>query len=608
MFFYSRKIKRLVPSLISCIIITTLVGYLFISPSEISYSASWSTGIAALAGISNLYLLKQETDYFSHSADLNLFTQTWSLGVEEQFYFIFPILFILCSVLRKKKTNGYANALVLVLILSIISFTYYLDLSRTNTSAAFLLMPARFWELGAGCFLILFRNSHQAAQVRDYPKGIIALLGLSILIGMLFVSQDFQSSSRIIVVICTTTLLWAFEKTTIIMNILSYKWMVQIGLLSYSLYLWHWSVLVVSRWTIGITKWTVPVQVALILVLANVSYFWIEEPFRRFQWSQAKIKTIIYGLIILLISSAFLFYCGNNLKGYLFTGKESIKVAGVWSLSDSWTHKNKIVWTAESCTLQNDEDIGKRISFSNCSFGDWQSAKRRHLVIGDSFSAAEISMLKSLHDYDVSTSVTVTSSWGASPSPGIPNTSSWSKTNTYYWEELVPELLTYLRSGDILLLINNINNYSPSKQTKQSRNSILTLVESVEEFTKELDQKGIGIMFQSATPFMREANCTPLSSAQWFNLTCNYLSKSISLRRRSLLHDALLDIQKRHQNFYVLDIFHDLCPGAICKYTTDDGVYLFRDKYAHPSVEGARRSSESLNRAVNELKSRLSTQ
>lgn len=608
LFFYSKRIKRLLPALISCIIITALVGYLFISPAEISYSASWSTGIAAFAGISNLYLLNQETDYFGQGAELNLFTQTWSLGVEEQFYIVFPILLLLCHVLGKKKADDYANALIAVLILSIISFIYYSDLSKTDMSAAFFLMPARFWELGAGCFIILFRNSYQAPQSRDYPKRIIALLSIAILIGMLFASKDFQAHSRIIIVICTAILLWTFDKTTRSINILSYKWIVRIGLLSYSLYLWHWSVLVISRWTIGVTKWTIPIQVALIFLLSVISYAWIETPLRHSQWPQKKLDVILLGVITLLVSSAFLFYVGNNLKGYLFTGKESIKVGGVWSLSDSWVHKDKIVWTAEKCTLQDDEDVGKSISFSDCSFGSWQSAATRYLVVGDSSSAAEIAMLKSLHDDDVNTSVTITSSWGASPVRGIPNTSPWSKTNDYYWEELIPELLTYLRRGDILLIIDNVNDFSPVKHTEQSRNRILTLTESLEQFTKDLDQKGIGIIFQTGTPFIKDANCTPLSSAQWFNRTCNYLSKSASLSRRAPLHNALLDIQKRYQNFYVLDIFHDLCPGSVCKYTTDDGVYLFRDKYAHPSVEGSKLASESLIQAANQLKSRLSAE
>ncbi|MCX5931498.1 MAG: acyltransferase, partial [Cyanobacteria bacterium] len=86
--FYTRRVKRLIPALVVCVLLTSLVLSLFLPNPGISLI----TGIAALFGVSNIYLQIIATDYFGTSAELNAFTHTWALGVEEQFYLLFPLL------------------------------------------------------------------------------------------------------------------------------------------------------------------------------------------------------------------------------------------------------------------------------------------------------------------------------------------------------------------------------------------------------------------------------------------------------------------------------------------------------------------------------------
>src|SRR5579859_6248198 len=79
--FFERRVRRLLPALIACVVLTTAVGLPFIPPDSDYFLASWRTGVSSLFGLSNLYLHRQAMDYFAASSELNLFTQTWSLGV-----------------------------------------------------------------------------------------------------------------------------------------------------------------------------------------------------------------------------------------------------------------------------------------------------------------------------------------------------------------------------------------------------------------------------------------------------------------------------------------------------------------------------------------------
>ena len=280
--FYARRIKRLLPALL----VSGLVSALLICLINPKPDLDIKTGISSLFGAANLWLYGQSTNYFDKPAELNIFTQTWSLGIEEKFYFVFPLLVWLSGFSRSMK-NGRRNLAVATSILLTASLLLYAYLSRTNQSAAFYLMPSRFWELSAGCLSLLAVT--QWPQLKEKLRWISPALAVGLIIFILNLVVKTRESIGIVAL--TSLLLIRLQPSDWTYRILCTTVMQWLGQISYSLYLWHWIILVFSRWTIGIHAWTIPIQVGLILATASLSHHFVEKPIRHSNWSSTSLQT-----------------------------------------------------------------------------------------------------------------------------------------------------------------------------------------------------------------------------------------------------------------------------------------------------------------------------
>ncbi len=311
--FYERRIKRLIPALVLFVLVTSIMICL-VNPSPML--ALW-TGLTSLFGLSNLYLLRHSTDYFAQSTELNPFVHTWSLGVEEQFYFVFPFLLWL-SGYSQEKENGTRNLLLSVGGLSIASLLGFAYLHKVDQSAAYFLMPVRFWELAAGCFVfVALRKNFLILNKIKFIPGFLVFLGM---ISVLFMPISKTVTATILIVLLTSILISNLREDSVVFRFLTAKKIVYVGAISYSLYLWHWGIISISHWTIGIYWWTVPFQAALMFLLAAASYRFVETPLRSKTWFNVRWKTFIGGGVAVFASVCMIFILALPLNGYLYTG------------------------------------------------------------------------------------------------------------------------------------------------------------------------------------------------------------------------------------------------------------------------------------------------
>ena len=586
--FYERRIKRLVPALSVFVLITSIAICLF-NPTP---GLSLLTGMTSLFGLSNLYLLKQSTDYFAQSTELNVFTHTWSLGVEEQFYILFPFLIWFSGFGRQTK-NGARNLFLAVGALTIASLIGFLYLYPANQPAAYFLMPSRFWEMAAGC--LIFIGFQKRASIEQLLEKVPPLLVLALIVGVMYLPMSMAAASTIAVVALSSILIASLKEQTAAFKVFTNPKVVYIGLISYSLYLWHWGVLSISRWTIGIHWWSVPFQVALMLGLAIASYRWIETPLRKGNWFGKRWKTLVVGGGILVTLSGGLVALGKPMKGQLFLGDKKIasQIGSLGNLSNSTFASSK--WSIKDCVYSSDQDVGKSINIKDCSLAPYRENNKTVLVIGNSQSVAQLRMYEKIAETGVN--VILTSGWGCHMPSRLKTQNQWRMPCDFYQERVVPSLFDAIREGDTVALISDFSTFSKSNNNKlvgfdQDEADILidgipsSYERRISEFSsgidtlaKTLSSRGISLIIQHMGPLTRKLpeaqKCASLF--RWSDAKCEYVDRSRHIEARKNFDFVLQNLAKANSNIFIFDPFFDVCPGEKCTYTSDSGILLFRD-------------------------------
>ncbi|MDX2307533.1 MAG: acyltransferase family protein [Hyphomicrobium sp.] len=273
--FYERRIRRLFPALFAMLGVCLIAGQFLLLPREFDEFAQ--SLAAATLFVSNIFFW-QTTDYFAGPAHLKPLLHTWSLAVEEQFYIVFPVLLAVLHAHARKYL------LAMVAVLALVSLALAEWAVHAKPIAAFYLMPARFFELAIGALLALGVGGATVPQwAREVAAGL-GLLCLTAAIALFGPEAPFPGLSALIPCFGAALIIWAGEKgTPRSAAILTARPMVGVGLISYSLYLWHWPLLAFARQASGeiLSPATIAILVIASFALALLSWHFVEQPFRH---------------------------------------------------------------------------------------------------------------------------------------------------------------------------------------------------------------------------------------------------------------------------------------------------------------------------------------
>lgn len=275
--FYERRIRRLVPPLLCVILASIPFAWIYLLPASlIDFSGS---AVASIFFYSNFYWYFGLQEYGAESALLQPMLHTWSLAVEEQFYLFYPVILLF---LIKRFPRHIVTTLVAGSLLSALLAIYT---NTQNPSFAFYMFLCRFWELLAGCLCAEIKRKETLAEQPSRTSGFLSLFGLVIILASVFFADVNDNHPGIVTlapVAGTMLIILCAQPGVLAYRILAFRPVVFVGLVSYSLYLWHYPVFAFARISdpaptdVDKLQW-----IALSFVLATLTYYLVERPTRN---------------------------------------------------------------------------------------------------------------------------------------------------------------------------------------------------------------------------------------------------------------------------------------------------------------------------------------
>jgi peptidoglycan/LPS O-acetylase OafA/YrhL len=382
--FYNRRIRRIIPVLMFITLSSIPIAYIFLLPYnliEFSNSIFYSTFF-----LSNIFFILDGLQYGTNLSISKPFLHTWSLSVEEQFYVFFPLLTLFFLKFIKKYI---LELFIAILIMSLLVAEWQ---SNQNQLSNFYLLSSRIWELFAGVIVAFLHNKNISLIKKRHFLEIITLFSFLLIISsFIFFNNELKHPSllTLIPVLSTSLIIYVNTDKTLLYKFLSLKIFVYIGLISYSLYLWHFPILSFMHLLGFNGNFFSFIGLIISLPLSIITYHFVEKRFRNLSLINNKFCYFSLSLSILII-------CIFT----LFTHK-----------TDGFIDRSKILFKNDMAQkpweiLKNSNNEMCHLKINNfCNF-NYENSTGNIFLVGDSHM---ITLGKSLYDYSYQKKINFTS-------------------------------------------------------------------------------------------------------------------------------------------------------------------------------------------------------
>lgn len=574
--FYARRIKRIFPALL--LILSACYGFGWFTLLDDEFR-QLGKHIAGGAGFVSNLVLWSEVGYFDNSVETKPLLHLWSLGVEEQFYIVWPILLWVAWRFR-------FNVLALTILLGAVSFFLSVKGVKHDAIATFYSPHTRFWELLAGT-LLAWLTLYKTRAVRKRLGHVLSVLGVCLLVfGFFRINKglNFPGKWALVPVLGAVLIIAAGPDAWFNRRVLGNKLAVWFGLISFPLYLWHWPLLSFARIVEGEVP-TVGIRVAAVLLailLAWLTYRLVELPLRS-RW-QGRSKVIV---LVLLAAG-----CGAT--GYATYTQDSI--AQRTHNQKLMAYQNSIKVTERAAECFEIPYAYKKPDGWFCGLGE-RGAPVEYFAYGDSHALSLVPALeKFARDHKVGMKFTGTS--GCPSLLGIQSLRGEAGIEKHNCQALNERIFNDVRASGIkhVILINRWTYYTSSPSRPSEFNGIArdpsakaTVQSSTHDLVWAMDntvsryaQIGVNVIFIEDNPQQRYEPKDVLRRGR--GIEREYLKLSVS-REEHVRNQAFVNAALRKTSATIINFDRALCPGDICP-LVEGNAFLYSDD-DHLSITGA---------------------
>jgi len=572
--FYIRRIKRLFPALIFMIVINTIIYFFF------GYTRNGSitilSSITSIFGLSNLFLLFTQSDYFLQHLT-NPFQHTWSLGVEEQFYLIYPFFFLFFISVFSQLKEKFLFFLIITSSLSLLIFFLFHKYSIGN----FYSPIARFWEIGTGCIIFFLTTRYKLNNI-NFVKVSVLILTINILSIYYF---EYLQLNILITVLTTALIIYTISISDYKLKIFNNKYIIYIGKISYSLYLWHLPLIYFcDMYLSGIFFYFL--FFILLFFISSFSYLYIEIPFKRNLNFDLLLKKTLLPITIILFFAGYFF--ALNYKQYInFISDNFILISNKYNFIEK---KNIKLSFFDEILLINNNPISefcnsesKKYSSQNNDFRPecflnikpYDQSKSLMLLSGDSHAFHFLPMVlnndkfNDLYLHDFPSCILINKAKCKDNEKKVnfnPNNLTLKYDNVYIFHSW---WLADPFRFDIKRNFNNIEKF-------------------LEDYINNIDSK-IQITFIAPVPYFYN----PPHICVINNEKC-FTKKEEDLIRRNKIYNIYNNLVTKYNNVHMFDPYKFLCPDDLCFIYNDQNKFLYKDNH-HLTILGANILIEPFN-------------